>query len=233
MIISTICARGGSEGVPRKNIRILLGKPLIAYSIEHAQKCELISRVIISTDSREIARIASEWGAEVPFIRPQELATNIASKLPVIQHAVKYLIDHESTRPEYVVDLDPTSPLRTVDDIRNCIKKIKELNCDVVITGNQAKKSPYFNMVEVKSRGQAELCKKSASSVARRQDSPKVYEMNSSIYVFKTKSLLEMSALWDVDVRFYEMPVERSIDIDREIDFKLVELIMNEKAHEL
>jgi len=229
-ICAIIAARGGSKGVPGKNIRPLLGKPLIAYSIEQAKSCRLIKRVVVSTDSLAIARTARRYRAQVPFRRPRELATDKAGKLEVLKHALGYLMVQENYRPDFVVDLDPTSPLRSVKDIEGCIKLMFKSPCDVVITGSEAKKSPYFNMIELSAGKRARLCKKrSKGGFVCRQDTPVVFEMNASIYVYRAASLMKMRSLWDGVVRLYEMPPERSVDIDREIDFKFVELFMKGK----
>ncbi len=230
-ICATIAARGGSKGVPGKNIRDLLGKPLIVHTIEQAHQCEMIERIIVTTDSSQIADVARKSGyAEVPFIRPAELAADTSGKLDALKHAIRFLMEKELYVPDYVVDLDPTSPLRSIYDIRGCINLMIQDPCDAVITGCRSRKSPYFNMVELDGEGRATLCKKLDNSVIRRQDAPAVYDMNASIYVYRTSSLLSMKTLWDGELRLYEMPEERSIDIDREIDFKLVELLMREKG---
>jgi len=229
-ILCTICARGGSKGVPKKNIRALRGKPLIAYTIELALACPQISRVAVSTDSVEIAEIAKEFGAEVPYIRPAYLATDEASKLPAIQHLVRHYIEEMKFVPDYVVDLDPTSPLRTMEDIERCIDLIiNDTECDAVITGYKSNKNPYFNMVELDNSGFAFLSKKPEGKVVRRQDVPVVYAMNASVYVWKTNILFQREDIISGRTKFIEMPEDRSIDIDSEIDFKLVELIMKER----
>ena len=228
-ILCTICAREGSKGVPNKNIRELLDKPLIAYTVEHALDCSLIERVVVSTDSEIIANIAKQYGAEVPFLRPSDLATDCAPKLPVVQHAVEYCIKNMDFEPDYVVDLDPTSPLRTIKDIENCINLIKaDSNCDSVVTGYRSNKSPYFNMVETGKDGFVKLCKQADMEITNRQRAPIVFAMNASIYVWKTEILLNQSNIISGKVKFVEMPEERSIDIDSEINFKLVELIIKE-----
>lgn len=229
-ILCTICARAGSKGVPKKNIRPLLGKPLIAYTIEHALACPQITRTAVSTDSIEIAGVAKEFGAEVPCIRPSHLATDEASKLPAIQHLVRYYIEEMKFVPAYVVDLDPTSPLRTMEDIERCIDLImNDPECDSVITGYRSNKNPYFNMVELDYNGFASLSKKPEGRVVRRQDAPIVYAMNASVYVWKTDILFQREDIISGRTRFIEMPEERSIDIDSETDFKLIELIMKER----
>lgn len=229
-ILCTICARGGSKGVPKKNIRPLLGKPLIAYTIELALECPQISRAAVSTDSAEIAEIAKGFGAEVPYIRPAHLATDEASKLPAIQHLVRHYIDNVKFVPDYVVDLDPTSPLRTMEDVKQCIDLImNDPECDSVITGYKSNKNPYFNMVELDRNGFASLSKKPDGKILRRQDAPVVYSMNASVYVWKTDILFQRDDIISGRTKFIEMPDDRSIDIDSEIDFKLVELIMRER----
>lgn len=228
-VLCTICARGGSKGVPNKNIKELLGKPLIAYTIEQAFYCRFIDRVVVSTDSQDIAIIAKQYGVEVPFMRPSDLATDESPKLPVIQHAVRYYIENLNFKPDYVIDLDPTSPLRISDDIEKCLNLImNDFNCDSVITGYRSNKNPYFNMVEIDPKGFAYLSKKTEKQVIRRQDAPIVYAMNASIYVWKTEVLLNQTRIVSGKMKLIEMPKERSIDIDTEIDFKLVELIMRE-----
>lgn len=224
--IATICARGGSTGVPRKNVRDLCGKPLIAHTIEQALACPEIEAVYVSTDDDEIADVARKWGATVPFRRPAEMATVTAPKLPVIAH----LVDHvrasgvDVTR---IVDLDPTSPLRTVSDISNAIALLDD-ETDVVITGYVAEKNPYFNMVEIKPDGNVGLVSRLPGDVTSRQEAPQVFAMNGSVYVWHGHSLSK--SLWDGRARIYQMPHERSVDIDAEIDFKMVELLMREAA---
>ncbi len=222
--ICTICARGGSTGVPRKNVRSLLGKPLIAHTIEQAQQCDLIDAIYVSTDDEEIAQVARDCGAIVPFMRPAELATFEAGKLPVIIHLIDHVIASgvEVTR---VVDLDPTSPLRNVSDITAAVALL-DADTDVVITAYPADKNPYFNMVEAKADGNIRLVTPLEGGVDSRQAAPAVYSMNGSVYVWHRDTLA--GGLWSGRTKLYEMPHERSVDIDNEIDFKLVELLMRE-----
>ena len=223
--LATICARGGSTGVPRKNILPLLGKPLIQYTIEQAQACPLIDHIYVSTDDEEIAEVARQAGAQVPFLRPAEMATPTAPKIPVIQHLVDWVVD-SGIEVDKIVDLDPTSPLREQEDIQTCIEMLDE-NTDVVITGYLAIKNPYFNMVEQQPDGYYSLVKHVPGGVNQRQRAPKVYAMNASIYVWHLHTLSK--GLWDGKTKLHVMPRERSIDVDVPIDFKLVELLLNEK----
>ena len=211
--------------MPRKNIRMLRGKPLIAYTIEQALACPLIDQVYVSTDDTEIMAVAEKCGATVPFRRPPELSTSAAAKLPVIQHLVDHVLGL-GVDITTIVDLDPTSPLRDVADIEAAISLL-DADTDAVITGYASDKNPYFNMVEAGPDGNIGLVKPLAEGVTSRQQAPKVYSMNASIYVWHAKSLSK--GLWNGRTRIYEMPRERSIDIDSEIDFKLVEILMSER----
>lgn len=228
-ILVTICARKGSKRVKNKNMRNLMGKPLIAHTIETAKKWGKADRIIVSTDSKEIAEISQEYGADVPFMRPDELASDAAPKLPVIQHAVKYLKDEENEEFDLVVDLDPTSPLRTVEDLDNAYKIMVEKDAVNLFSVCLARKNPYFNMVELDERGYARLSKNLENPVFRMQDTPMVYEMNASIYVYWTKYLLDMDSVINEGSIIYEMPDERSIDIDSEVDFRMVEFFINKQ----
>jgi len=223
--LSIICARGGSVGVPGKNSRLLCGRPLITYTIEQALQTPEIDMVVVSTDDDTIADIAKDCGAEVPFKRPVHLASNEASKLDVIDHAV---LEMESLGVDVttIVDLDPTSPLRTIQDIQACIAMLDKYT-DVVITTCEAQKNPYFNMVEYIDKEYVKLVKPMNKRVVARQLAPKVYEMNASIYVWHRHTF--SSGLWNGKTKNYIMPVERSIDIDSPIDFALVELLMQKK----
>jgi CMP-N-acetylneuraminic acid synthetase len=225
MKIITICARGGSQGVPGKNIRPLLGKPLIAWTIEQALACPNIDGVYVSTDCESIAEVARQYGAKVPFLRPADMATNDAPKIPVIRHLVEWVYANVG-EVEIVVDLDPTSPLREVSDIVACINML-EKSTDVVITAYESDKNPYFNMVEVSNDGYAHLVKPPINEVFGRQSAPKVYSMNGSVYVWHRNTIDK--GLWGGKAALHVMPRERSVDIDSLIDFKLVELLMREK----
>lgn len=222
-IIASICARGGSKGIPGKNIRPLCGKPLIAHTIETARRCQTIERVIVSTDSQEIAEIARKTQAEIPFLRPEELARDDTPKIPVLQHLISHLQDQEKYYPDIVVDLDPTSPLRTEEDIRACISMVAYEGAENVFSVTPARRNPYFNMVELVD-GRVRLVKQLPAAVPSRQSAPTVYDMNASIYVWKTEVLMKTDTLYLEKTRIYVMP-EWAIDIDSETDFQMVEHI--------
>ncbi len=222
-VLATICARSDSTGIPGKNIRLLGGKPMIVYTIEVARRCKTIERVIVSTDSTEIARIARASGAEVPFLRPKELATDSTPKLLVIKHAVGFMETDLAYFPDIVVDLDPTSPLRTENDIENCIRMVEE-GAENVFSVTEARRNPYFNMVEI-INGKVQLVKSLPKAISRRQDAPRVYDMNASIYVWKREALMNNDSIFLENTETYIMP-KWAIDTDDETDFEFVEFIL-------
>lgn len=228
-ILCTICARGGSKGVKNKNIKELNGKPLIAYTIEQAKASGLFEHIVISTDSDDIANVAKEYGAEVFFKRSEEMASDTAGKLDVIKDAFKKSEKYYNKTFDYLIDLDATAPLRIVEDIINSFKQFKENNNDNLITAMPSRRSPYFNLVEQDKDGKVYLSKKLDISVVRRQDAPKSYDMNASIYIWKRDIILNENSLFLEKTGLYVMPEERSIDIDNELDFKFVEFLMKEK----
>lgn len=227
--IATICARGGSTGLPRKNVRPLLGKPLICWTIEQALRTPRIDGVYVSTDDEEIATVAKRAGAIFLGFRPPELATSHAPKMPAIRHLVEQ-VESTGASPEIIVDLDPTSPLRDVADIESCIQLLTP-STDLVITAYPSDKSPYFNMVEEQPDGNIRLVKSPPEQVFGRQQAPPVFSMNASVYVWHRRTLSQ--ELWAGRVRMHRMPRERSVDVDSLLDFKLVELLMRERlSHE-
>ena len=228
-ILCTICARGGSKGVKNKNIKELKGKPLIAYTIEQAKASQLFEHIVISTDNDDIANIAKQYGAEVFFKRSDEMASDTAGKLDVIKDAFKRSEEYYNKTFDYLVDLDATAPLRSVDDIINSFNQFRENNNDNLITAMPSRRSPYFNLVEVDKNGKVYLSKKLDNAVVRRQDAPKSYDMNASIYIWKRDIILNENSIFLEKTGLYVMPEERSIDIDNELDFKFVEFLMKEK----
>jgi len=228
-ILCTICARGGSKGVKNKNIKELNGKPLISYTIEQAKASGLFEHIVISTDSDDISNVAKKYGAEVFFKRSSEMASDSAGKLDVIKDAFKRSEEYYNRTFDYLIDLDATAPLRSVDDIINSFKQFIENNNDNLITAMPSRRSPYFNLVEQDKDGKVYLSKKLDSAVVRRQDAPKSYDMNASIYIWKRDVILNKNSLFLEKTGLYVMPEERSIDIDNELDFKFVEFLMKEK----
>ena len=232
-VLVTICARGGSKGVKDKNIRSLNGKPLIAYTIEQAKLWPRATKMVVSTDSTAIAQTAKHWGAEAPFLRPKELAEDNSPKMAAIRHA---LIESEKIfglKFSVIVDLDVTSPIRKVSDIENCYLKFVEHKPLTVFSVVHAHRNPYFNMVEENGGSFVKLCKPLPGGVTRRQDAPKVYDMNASIYCYQREFLLDASnqnPCTDRSVACLMDDISR-FDIDTETDFKFVEFLMREEIY--
>lgn len=231
--ICTICARGGSKGVKNKNVRDLLGKPLIAHTILQAKASGLFDFVAVSSDSRLILDAARTYGADILVERPAALASDEAPKVPAIQHCVMTAEKEYRTKFDIVVDLDATSPLRTAADILDAVHLLEERNVSNVITGTPAHRSPYFNLVELDAHGVARLSKPLPATIARRQDAPACFDMNASIYVWKRDSLFTDASVFHDDTLLFVMPAERSVDIDSELDFQIVELLMAKQEENL
>jgi len=227
-ILCTICARGGSKGVKNKNIKHIYGKPLIAYTIEQAKASKLFKHVVISTDSDEIAKIAEEYGAEVFFKRSDDMASDSAGKLEVIKDAFIRSEEYYKQTFDYLIDLDATAPLRNTEDIIDAFEQFLKNNNDNLITAMPSRRSPYFNLVEVDHHGKLSLSKALDDAIVRRQDAPKSYDMNASIYIWKRDIILNETSLFFENTGLYLMPEERSIDIDTELDYKFVEFLMRE-----
>lgn len=229
MILGTICCRGGSKGIPGKNIRPLHGQPLISYTIKTALETSLLDDLIISTDSEDIADIARQAGAKVPFMRPAELASDIANKWDVFRHAVEDYERQNHVSVDYLVDMDVTVPLKTPEDINGAIAMaLADPETEVVITGYEPERNPYFNMMEIRPDGFAEIVKRSEKPIVRRQDAPEIYSLTPAAYVVKRSALYDHEHWSNARCRIYPMPRMRAIDIDTAFDFKLVEFLMSE-----
>jgi CMP-N,N'-diacetyllegionaminic acid synthase len=227
--ICTICARGGSKGVKNKNIRDLAKKPLIAYTLEQARACGLFDVIAVSSDSPEILEVGRAHGADLLVERPAELASDTADKLAAIRQCVEEAERITGQQFDVVVDLDATSPLRLVEDIEGAVDMLHREKVSNVITAAPARRSPYFNMVEVGDNGVVGLSKPPGKSIVRRQDSPSCFDMNASIYVWQRAALFDYPTIFNADTRLFVMPEERSIDIDNELDFEIVEFLMEKR----
>jgi len=228
-IVACIFARGGSKGLPGKNIKLFCGKPLIAWAIEQAFSLTRVSRVIVSTDCPNIAGIAREYGAEVPFMRPYYLAQDESPEWLSWQHLIKYLED-ESGIPDAIISLPTTSPLRAKEDIDNCIDLFEVERPDIVITVTDAHRNPYFNMVQ-REEG---LCVKPVLNLtevaSRRQDAPEVFDMTTVAYVFNPEFVLSHLSLFEGRVMASYVPVHRSVDIDTELDFEWAQFLLQKSS---
>ena len=220
--LCTICARGGSKGLPNKNIRQMVGKPLIGHSILQAQSSGLFEAIAVSSDSMKILDISKKFGADYSILRPPELASDSAPKLPAIQHCVNEVETISGKTFDVIVDLDVTSPLRLIKDIEGAVRLLEDKNVSNVITGCPARRSPYFNLVEQDENGCVRLSKTPEKTIVRRQDTPECFDMNASIYVWKRKELMGSKSIFNADTLLFVMPEERSIDLDHELEFEYV-----------
>ena len=227
-IIAIINARGGSKSIPRKNIAPLAGKPLIAWTIEAAAQCKSLSRVIVSTDDEEIARISKEYGAEVPFLRPMDLAQDDSPHIPVLIHACHNAERIYNERYDYVMLLQPTSPLRSSDDIDAAINLAITKNADSVISIVKAESHPYLVKL-INSEGYLEDFADKPEGYLRRQDLPPVFTVNGAIYLVRTDILIKEQTFYTNRTCAYVMEQERSIDIDSPWELYVAELILNDR----
>jgi CMP-N,N'-diacetyllegionaminic acid synthase len=230
-VLATICARGGSKGVPGKNARWIGGRPLIAYTIDAARACPRVNHLVVSTDSDEIARLAENCGVPVGFRRPAEFATDAAAKIHAIRHATEYVERHEHFQPDLVVDLDIGVPMRSADDITGAIERLAEGDVDAVVTIYPAERNPYFNMVEFVGNA-VRLVKFPAKPVVRRQDAPIVYSITPSVFGYRRDCLSDLVHLWDGRWGAWVVPRERGIDIDDEVDFVIAETLLDQARAE-
>ncbi len=220
LTIATICARGGSKGLPRKNLLPFAGQPLIAHTIGQALACPAIQGVYVSTDDDEIAEVAARHGATVPYRRPAELATDQAPKLPAIEHLVQHL-EGQGLRIATIVDLQPTSPLRRPEDFEAALALGPR--ADLVVTVTEPSHNPYFSLAEARPDGTLQVSK--STGAVRRQDVPEVFGLNGSIYVWRRAALPRAirDGFWSVAILPSRMPRERSVDIDDRFDFELAQ----------
>ena len=225
--ICFIGARGGSKGVPRKNIRNLGGKPLISYTIESAINSDIFSHVVVSTEDVQIARIAKKYGAEVPFIRPKKLATSSASMADVMYHGIKEL---ESLGYNFniFVNRDCTVPFIQISDIKKAIQLLRKKKCDEVVSVYRQHLNPYFNMMELNKNGFLKMSKSKGKRPVGRQSAPIVYQLN-GLWVYDKKKFLKYRQPLLPKTLPYEIPSETGFMIDTEFEFKLAELIVKNK----
>lgn len=229
-VLAVIPARGGSKGVPRKNIRSVCGRPLITYTIEHARAAQhLFYRIIVSTDDEEIAAVAREHGAEVPFLRPANLARDESPMIPMLQHAVDFIEKQDGVRMDWICLLQPTEPFRTVSDIEQCLRLGFAGGCDSVITVVRVFATHPILMKRIEDDVLLPFCVEEREGTRRQDYQPAAYMRNGSIYLSRRDVLMEQGSIWGQTIRPYVMPLERSVSIDTELDLKLAELMMSEQ----
>lgn len=229
--IALITARGGSKGIHRKNIIPLAGKHLIAWTIEAALCTQLVSRLIVSTDDKEIADISMKYGAEVPFLRPTELAQDDTPHIDVVIHALKWLMEHDGILPDYLLTLQPTSPLRTAKDLDGVIGEAYRKNAEAVVAVSEMHHHPYLTR-KISDVGLLELFMPCPLAYPRRQDLPPAYFINGAAFLNQCDSLLTKKTFYPKEMYPYIMPQERSIQIDTPFDMKLAEFLLLNSSRE-
>jgi len=228
-VLGLITARGGSKGITNKNIVHVGEKPLIAWTIEAALKSNVLDRVVVSTDNNEIASVAQKWGAEVPFTRPYRLAKDDSPHVDVLIHAINWLQEKEDYSPEFLMLLQPTSPLRTSEDIDKSFALAIDRKADCVISVQETLSHPYSVMQVTEDQKLSEFLMSSddAASYQRRQVRPKFYSLNGAIFIFKVDVLLKNKNIYPELTFTYVMPKERSLDVDTSWDLHVANLILN------
>ena len=223
-----IPARGGSKGIPGKNIRPVAGKPLIAWTVETALAATLLDRVIVSTDSLEIADVARRYGAEMPFIRPADLAQDDTPGIEPVLHAAHWLNENDGYRPDLIMLLQPTSPLRIPEDIDRAVELALEKGADAVVSVDARRGAPLLDEAERWCRSHDGF-HQARSALDRRQDLPEVYVLNGAIYLARYEVLMEQKTFYTDNTFSLVMPVERSLDIDTPWDLYLADLILKDR----
>ena len=229
-VLGVVPARGGSKGIPRKNIVPLAGKPLLAYTIEAALQAERLTRVVVSTDDEEIAAVAQQWGADVPFRRPDELASDTALSLPVVQHALVEVEWQEGRRYDVVVMLQPTTPLRTADDIDAGIALLVEDGADSVVSVVDVEGYHPFRMKRVLDDGRLiNYIDQGFEDMRPRQLLPPVYIRSGALYITRRAVLMEQDSFIGAHCKAYVMPQQRAVNIDSAFDLWLAQYLLDDQ----
>lgn len=226
--VGLIPARGGSKSIPHKNIKLLAGKPLIAWTIEAAMRCRGLSRLIVSTDDQQIAEVAVQRGAEVPFLRPAELAGDDTSSVTVVLHLMKWLEEQGTVLPDYILLLQPTSPFRTTADIETALALAESREAEAVVSVCEAGDHPFL-CKRIREDGMLADFVGANTDYLRRQDLPPAYSLNGAIYLNRCASFLNKRTFIPEDTVPYLMPPDRSLDIDTPWDWHLAELVLRDK----
>ncbi|MEZ6063120.1 MAG: acylneuraminate cytidylyltransferase family protein [Planctomycetaceae bacterium] len=224
-----VFARGGSKGVPGKNLRLLGGKPLIGHAIDAALASASLQRVVVSTDCPKIAAAARSFGAEVPFLRPAELADDQAPERLAWRHAIEEIERLDGRRIDVFVSIPATCPLRLPDDIDRCVNELLTTDADIVLTATESGSNPFFNMITIADDGAANLAMRPAGTVTRRQDAPTMYDLTAVCYAARRDSIFQHDSIFDSRARAILVPGSRAVDIDTEFDLELAEFLLNRR----
>jgi N-acylneuraminate cytidylyltransferase len=225
-IWAAVFARGGSVGLPGKNLKILGGIPLVAHSIRVGKQITGIGEILCSTDSPDIAAVATDCGAKVPFMRPCDLADDRSPEWDSWRHMAVHLLENGGANDDIFVSLPAVAPLRHISDVEAAIERFRSSGADVVVSYTEARRSPWFNMVEENSDGFLTLVMNSAKGAAnRRQDGPRVFDLATVVYVTTLGFIVEAEGIFSGRVAGVEIPPERAIDIDTQLDFDIAEFL--------
>lgn len=228
-ILGAIFARGGSKGIPHKNIAKLCGKPLLAYAIEVGKHVRGISKFIVSTDDPKIADVAKQYGAEVPFMRPKELAADDSPEILAWKHAITEMEKQRGSSVDILLSIPATSPLRTVFDVQACLDLLLSSDADMVITVTDTSRHPSFNMVVLDKEKNASHVMPSDQPISRRQDAPKIYDMTTVAYAMRVPYIKSARSPMEGKIKAVVVPTERALDIDTQFDFDIAEYLITKK----
>ncbi len=229
--VAVIFARGGSRGIPGKNLKDFAGKPLIGWAIEQTITSGVARRVLVSTDDEQIATVANSFGAETPFIRPASLASDDSPEILSWRHALEFLAKDEGCYPSALLSVPTTSPLRLPEDICRAVRLFAEKPCDLVVTVTPSKRNPYFNMMEMDANDQLKLvCDFESGGYSQRQVAPRVFDVTTIAYVAGPKYVMTCEHLFEGLVRSVEVPRDRSVDIDDIDDFEYAEFLLSRRS---
>lgn len=231
LILGIITARGGSKGIPGKNIRLLAGKPLLAHSILVGKQSKHLDRFILSSDDAEIIEVGKSYGVEVPFVRPAELATDTAKSLPVLQHAVAFCEKQEGRKYDFIALFEPTAPMRVAEDVDRCIEIAVDNNADSVLGLVEIGDAHPVRAKKIIDGKIEPFGIPEPEQGMRRQDQEKAYFRNGSVYILKRDNVMERDNLWGGVSLPYIMPPERSVNIDEEADFVLAEYWLKKRGY--
>ncbi len=227
---AVVFARGGSKGLPGKNLKTLGGIPLIAHSIRSAQELEIVDAIFCSTDSDEIAAVAKQYGASVPFLRPSALADDTSPEWLSWKHFSEYLVGEGASPNDLILSLPTVAPLRRQEDVQNAIHRLQSSEADVVVSYTEAHRSPWFNMVAENEEGFLEtVIEPAGHPIPRRQDSPRIYDLSTVVYASTIAYVLRAERMFQGKVAGVEVPKESAVDIDSQLDFEIAEFLWEKK----
>ena len=220
-----ICARGGSKGIKNKNLIDFNGHPLIAWSILKAKELKKSTYIVVSTDSEKISKVAVKYGADIIINRPKNLSQDKSAEILTWKHSINYLIKNYNFKSDFFISIPPTSPLRNIVDLKRSISKFNNTNCDGLLTVTNSKKNPFFNMVKIERNKYVKPIFNFSRKVSRRQAAPKVFDVTTVAYIFKSQFILNTNNIFDGKISYMEIPQNRAIDIDDIFDLEIARYI--------